>query len=241
MTFVSNLVGDLVWPAVVVIAFFTFRKPIGKLLPGIRSFRGPGFEATFAEQAGAVATQADALTSEDKTEEVTGQASGEVTFEGSAKGSVLSGEGGQPRPIVRKMEAPPEVATWTGTLRSVAKESPRAVVTEAWSQVEHELVRLGSTYGTRMNPVSMVKDLADRKIIPPEIVSLVMNLRSLRNEVTHNADLNPDEDGALSYLDAATSVVTALQKIPTAEPLSGPEHSQSSEGPDQARDPGHVR
>ncbi len=220
MTFVSNLVGDLVWPSVAVIAFFMFRKPIGKLLPGVRSLRGPGFEATFAEQAGALATQADAL-SEGKPQEIAAGANAEITVEGVAKGLVLSGDGRQLRPIVERTAPPPEVATWTETLRRVAKDSPRAVVTEAWAQVERELVRLGSPYGVRTNPVGIAKALADQKIIPAEIVGLVLDLRGLRNQVTHNADLSPDEEGALSYLDAATNVVTALQKIPAAGTSSG--------------------
>jgi len=184
--FTTNLVGDLAWPAVVVVAFTLFRHPIARVIGSLQSFKWRNFEATFERQVEETKQVAETLrTADGQTAEVT----------------------------VRAHDATVDATpSWVARVRTVAGTSPSAAVLDAWREVESEIQRLARPYG-RASAVKAATTLSGAGIIPARVVSVILDLAGQRNLVAHNRDAPVSEDAALSYLDAVESVVAVLRTI----------------------------
>jgi hypothetical protein len=204
------MVGDVAWPSVVVVAIIFFRDPLKALIRNTKRFKGFGIDAEFNQQAQSVAIEAARI-------DVVSTVRGELTVGDTEVKSGL-GEGkaevtGEATGTVTPRSVQLEDALWGDKLRSVATSSPRAVVTEAWTHVEAEIARLARPFGQRTNALTMLRGLISAEIIPAAVGDVIQRLRMMRNEVAHNSELDPGEDGAIAYLDASINVVTVLKAI----------------------------
>ncbi len=176
-----------------------FRVPIKDLIDRMQHFKGFGVDATFFER------QAQNLADESKllvtlSPEITTQRSEEprrIPIEGAREATVSS-----------------EEALWGNSLRGLARTTPRAVVTEAWTHVEGEIAKLAKPYGVRKSIVTTLRGLVQLEVIPGRVANVIQELRTLRNDVAHNPDFEVVEDAALDYLDACINTVVVLESLP---------------------------
>jgi hypothetical protein len=187
--FTSNLVGDLVWPAVVVVAITMFRHPLARAIRSLQSVKWRDFEATFERQVEETQQVAEAL-----RPEVTAKPY-DATVTAKAYDATV--------------EAMP---AWVARLRVVATTSPSAAVLDAWREVEGEIRRIARRYG-RASAVKAAQMLAEAGVIPRNVLGVILDLAGLRNQVAHTPDAAVSEDAALSYISAAESVVEVLRAI----------------------------
>lgn len=191
-TFVSNIVGDVTWPIVVVVGGFAFRKQIMKLIPDLESVKGPGFQLKFARNARELASKAEAVVSSGE---------GHFEVEGKAFATVTP-------PAETEI-----IPTSLDHLRLMVTVSPRAAVTESWIQIEEQIGRLAAPYGRPTGPGFMLRKLTEAAVIPEDLAEIIRGLMVMRNQIVHNAKVDPGADGALAYLDAVETVRNALEGL----------------------------
>jgi hypothetical protein len=198
-SFVSSLIGDCVWPVVVVALVLFFRVPIKDLIDRMQHFKGFGVDATFFEQ---------------QAHNLAGVTERLVTFTPDATTAPEE----EPRrvPIEGSKEATvsTEETAWGSSLRDVATNAPRLVILEAWAHVESEIEKLASPRRVRGSTATMLRDLVQGGVIPGRVASVIVELRSMRNEVAHNLDFEVVEDAALDYLDACINTMVVLASLP---------------------------
>lgn len=108
-------------------------------------------------------------------------------------------------------------ASWGEDLEGVAEDSPTAAVLDAWRRVEGEVRRLAQPYG-RGSTIRAAQRLAEGGVIPRPVLSVILDLGGLRNQLAHNADAEISTEAALSYISAARSVVATLRNLPPGQP-----------------------
>lgn len=191
-TFVSNIVGDVTWPFVILVGTFVFRKQLMKLIPDLESVTGPGFQLKFARNARELARKAEAVAS---------SAEGRSQAEGRVTATVT------PPPEAK------ESTTSLNHLRLMVTVSPRAAVTESWIQIEEQIGRLAAPYGRLNSPSNMLRKLSEAAVIPTDLAAIIRDLMMMNNQIIHNAKVDPGADGALAYLDAAETVRNELEGL----------------------------
>lgn len=198
-SFTSSLIGDCIWPVVVIAVVIYFRVPIRDLIDRMQHFKGFGVDATFFErQAQNLADETKRLvTLSPEPIAVRHDEPRRIPIEGSKEATVSS-----------------EEVLWGNSLRGLARTTPRAVVTEAWTHVEGEIAKLAKPYGVRTSTVTMLRRLVQQEVIPGRVASVIQELRTMRNEVAHNPEFEVGEDAALDYLDACINTVVVLESLP---------------------------
>ena len=208
--FIANMLSDVAWPVVAVVAILFFRNPLKSLITKTVHFKGFGIDADFNQQAHSVAIEADRIISNSTMRgELTVGSPIEIEPSGIGVSETIGVAAGRVTPERIQVE----YGGWGNNLKSLAQSSPRAVVTEAWIHVETELRRLVKPDTQRDNALSMLRSLITSEVLPPSVSGLIQDLRAMRNEVAHNSELDPGEDGAIAYLDACINVVTILKTI----------------------------
>jgi uncharacterized protein YutE (UPF0331/DUF86 family) len=98
---------------------------------------------------------------------------------------------------------------------------PRAVILQAWVEVEDALTHLayakapnaqalpGSTYAA-------LRQLAHSGVIGPEYIALLNDLRTLRNQAVHELEFKPSAESVLGYVKLATDLIGVMQRAAEA-------------------------
>jgi hypothetical protein len=93
--------------------------------------------------------------------------------------------------------------------------SPSAAVLDAWQGVEAQLKRLAIQFNLpshiHMNPVSWVKEMSKKGELSPKVVTLVNELRMIRNVAAHSEEVSVSD--AIRFRDLAFQVGFALSLI----------------------------
>jgi hypothetical protein len=100
----------------------------------------------------------------------------------------------------------------------LARVSPRAAVLDAWLQVESAALSAahhlgGERFRDRTLSYQAVRHLEQLDKLDRGVVSLLRELRGLRNEAAHAPDFALSEASALDYADAAERVASYLRSI----------------------------
>lgn len=109
---------------------------------------------------------------------------------------------------------------------------PKGTILSAWLEVEktlHEVVRAknlelrdgrnprtGATIKIKAASSSVsryLRALQKSGLVSPEVISLIHDLRTMRNEVVHSFDFTPPNSAIYSYVTTANRVVEALRKL----------------------------
>lgn len=88
----------------------------------------------------------------------------------------------------------------------ISEISPRAAVVEAWTLIETAAIKNGLTSGTtiqRTNPKMIVEYLINSGKFSTESISLIEQLRKIRNQASHLPDFAISQNEAERYLDLA--------------------------------------
>lgn len=103
--------------------------------------------------------------------------------------------------------------------RAIAE--PRAVVLNAWLQVEQSMNALAqkhAQYNALAGPGSTyaANNLAKLGILEPWALNIYRDLRRLRNQATHDAGFSPSPESVLGYVQTAAELRAELERITNA-------------------------
>jgi hypothetical protein len=181
LEFASTLIGDLIWPIVVLAIIVVFRRPLAELIGRVKSYEGLGQKVTFGEEL------ADA---EDSVNEAVEGIKPDT--EDSEKREAI-----EPSPLVREAEANPSfvvIQSW-----------------EQLSAALEDLVGAAfPDQVTRGTPVGWLPGLQRRDMVSPDFVKAVRELRYLRNKVAHGQH-NPTPGEAVAYAESAQALAATAR------------------------------
>jgi len=102
-------------------------------------------------------------------------------------------------------------------LREVADISPRAAIMEAWRSVEYELkeaaTRKNITELRQGNTKRLIDRLRENDVISGPIAVLLHDLRALRNDAVHAAELEISSASTEQYIVTANNLCNYLKSI----------------------------
>nr|SHO03108.1 Putative uncharacterized protein [Moritella viscosa]SHO03203.1 Putative uncharacterized protein [Moritella viscosa]SHO03987.1 Putative uncharacterized protein [Moritella viscosa]SHO08543.1 Putative uncharacterized protein [Moritella viscosa]SHO17340.1 Putative uncharacterized protein [Moritella viscosa] len=116
-----------------------------------------------------------------------------------------------------------ESSCWITEMGAIAKLNPRAAIIEAWTSIEVSCIEIGMTQGTamkRFSPKALEKFLFEIPEFDKEMIKRVMDLRRLRNRVTHGLEADFEFIDAEKYIELADKTVNALNAANKAFKLS---------------------
>lgn len=96
----------------------------------------------------------------------------------------------------------------------IAEVSPRAAVVEAWTLIETAAIKKGLTSGAtipRTNPKMIVDYLNNSGKFSPESLSLIEQLRRIRNQASHLPDFAITQNEAERYLELAAQSASVIE------------------------------
>ena len=106
-----------------------------------------------------------------------------------------------------------EGSSWLKEMISIAKLNPRAAIIEAWTTIEVACLELGMVQGAtmpRFSPKVLEEFLHKIPDFDSDMIKRVMDLRRLRNRVTHGMDADFDYIDAEKYIELANQTVCAI-------------------------------
>jgi hypothetical protein len=188
LQFIASIVGSLAWPSVVIAALLIFKRQLLALAPQLRELEYGSFKLKFQQELGEMAAKAEELN--------------------------------LPEP-----PAPPEQDAQSRvqlprdsdeTLALQAALSPRSVVIESWTAVEHEIrnaLRRAGIGVTLRGPTQQLKALARKTDVSPYLIAIIEDLQRLRNEAAHYPDFALAPSQAIDYARRANQAAAALRTI----------------------------
>jgi hypothetical protein len=118
--------------------------------------------------------------------------------------------------VEKHLPARPGTATLdTGTIMRVAGIDPKAAVLAAWAEVECAAIesarRLGNAEVTK--PHQALSYFERHSHVGPNLISVLHDLRHLRDQAAHAPDFQPDTSIALEYATTAAAVANFLRSF----------------------------
>ena len=134
------------------------------------------------------------------------------------KGKVGSAEFEFETAVREMVETAPEAEVkpdQVGTPIGVSPE-PRTAILDAWLQVEDAAARLAAKVSpisarTARSPGVAMREIAKAGVLDGYHLSVLNELRHLRNQAAHAHDFNPSRDAVLEYVKLAQEVKRALE------------------------------
>ena len=202
LEFVSATIGQLVWPAFIVVLVLLLKEPIKSLMasPGLRRVKaGPG----------GIEVEIDRTLDQ-------------------AKRELNQGHVGQPRALPSPEEQK-VAADFTEEMRQLAQIQPRAVVMESHTRLEHLLRRLVDVplddRGRRPGFTNMrtLGRLAVQQGLLPDNEAVVLDeLAVVRNAVAHSSDEVISFERAIEYAELVRQLAISLSLATGRSSLDGP-------------------
>lgn len=183
LTFFSNLVDSLAWPAVIVVLLFLTRNELPAIAQLIRKIRYGDLEVEFGESAKVV---------KDKSASV---------LPAPAPNARLSG--GPLQEQRERLAFLSELAP-----RSAILEAWLQIEAAAVDLIKKQGV---DSFRTLPGPTRLRDHLQKLRILTPEQVSIFEDLRKLRNEAVHSIDAAFDIDAVSDYVDSALLMAAYLE------------------------------
>lgn len=100
----------------------------------------------------------------------------------------------------------------------LAQFSPRAVVLEAWVQLEKAAIEAARRHGVSLksvelrSPLVLGQALEEAGVLEGETPAIYHQLRNLRNAAAHASDFSFNADSAIEYADLAARLTEYLRK-----------------------------
>lgn len=182
LTFLSNVIGALAWPASLLVVVTILRRPIAELIPGLRRLKYKDLEVDFGKELQKIEAVLD-------------------TIEDAKQNDKL--------PIEVQSEALPK--TRAELLERITELSPNAAILESWRNVERTLDFYFSSRGIERPPSgrTILGHLDYDPNFPPQLVSAYQELRMLRNRAAHDQE-NLTEAHAREFSALADRLTSAL-------------------------------
>jgi hypothetical protein len=184
LSFITSVISSIAWPGTVILCVIILRKPIAELIPLMRNLKFKELEIRFDDRLNELKAQVD-------------------------KADLPS----IPPPTT---ELPAEVGLGTdywNTIEELSEISPRAAISEAWRRVEGAL----EDYFRRLDqerPPSyqgMLRALRAQNRPIPIAMSLLQELRVLRNRAVNARDFEIDSHQAIEFAQLSERIVASLE------------------------------
>jgi len=182
LTFLSSIAGSIAWPAAVLLSVLILRRPLTRLLPHLRRAHFKDLDLEFGETLKKLEHKADDAKLPEPTE---------------------------PPPWAYDS---PDEWTFRDYIERLAPISPRVAISEAWRYVELAL-RDAAGQGLENKHVSTVqvaRTLLATGKLPRDAVSLIEDLRSLRNKAVHSSDFDLGTDQAVEFAALAERLLATI-------------------------------
>lgn len=178
LEFFAAIVEALAWPSAVVFLVLLLREPISRLVPLLERLKYKDLELEFGRRLEAAKSEAEAL---------------------------------PPTPS----EALPSAheSEFIERISTLAATSPRAGVLEAWREVEETAASAAREHGYigpkqyHRTPANLVRALRKAPQIEPGIITLLEELRVMRNRAAHATDFALSVDSALEFAHLAERII----------------------------------
>ena len=185
LTFVSEIVKALAWPATVITLLILVRKELPTIAKSLRRLKFKGVELEFGDAAKAIATEAKDAIPQTQTE---------VKLFGQPK-----------EEMARKITAIAEIAP-----RAAILEAWLQVEAAAADLVQKRgVARISSTAG----PMRLRDMLVSIDALNPKQIAVYENLRRLRNQAVHVPEAQFTTASVKDYIDAALNMAAYLEGI----------------------------
>lgn len=119
-----------------------------------------------------------------------------------------------------KIESSPNASSQNDQFLEIAKINPRLSIIDAWQQIEFSLKKAAlqrfGGYSPPPNvssPISLIRDLAREDFLSKDDVTLLNELRGLRNQATHLEELGLSYDAAKNYIELAVRIQQKLNDL----------------------------
>jgi len=185
--FVASIVSSLAWPTIVLVVLLLFRSELRKVIQGLAHFKYKDLELDFEK----VRQQAAAVEAE------------------------------APRPSFTP--ATPTEQSWEDQVLEAVEESPWAAILLAWSGLEAAIasavarLAISPEPPSSRSPAHNIDMLARHAGLPQHIVSVLSELRMIRNKIAHQSPsqqlMGVSEDDAHSYVQVALDLIRYLEEL----------------------------
>ena len=182
LDFISSVIASLAWPVVTLIAVLVLRQPLARLLPTLRRAKYKGFDLEFGERLDELEERAD--------------------------------EARLPEPVEPPawVHESPDDWTFGDYIERLAPVSPRVAITEAWRHVELALKDAGARIGQPKSQhlARVARELQSAGRLSRDAVSLVDDLRGLRNRAAHAREFDLEPEQALEFARLAERLIASI-------------------------------
>jgi len=183
LTFITKIVESLAWPIVVLVLGLMLRRKLLEIIPTLRKLKAGPVEAEFELAAKQALANAE-----------------ETKIQGLAEASV---------PVIKTEVGSEQVIA---KLRE-ARGDPAGAILEGWAKLDGELFRLGLQVGAVVDPLEntgkVYNAVMSSGVLPAQTMSLVRELRDLRNLVAH-VRVKPTAEAAQDYVLAVDRAVELI-------------------------------
>lgn len=219
---VSNIIGNSMWPLVVLILGVIFRDTLRSVLERLTGIEGLGAKFEFTENIRRIDSEAEMLRVETTNEAVLAGSDAVTASELAALsgGSELESDGQSPN------SAPHQRSREFRTDRSDSATfgrafTPAARILKAWERGERELRTMfalesairrerGEPFQTPTNPHDLTKYLFRWRRLTGAEFNIIFNLRETRDKVTREG-VEPTEAQAVAYEGAIRALISSLR------------------------------
>ncbi|MGW3124539.1 hypothetical protein ACWDBW_46865 [Streptomyces sp. NPDC001107] len=196
----------LIWPIIVLVLGFTFKKQVGGLIGRLQSLETPVGSANFVEKTGAVGQAAAEIGDEISSQLASAGPSGSSEREES------NGDRGSLDSFSEILDVDQDVEVRIRSLISREGVDPTSLVLNSWRAVEEAMNKsLKIEAGGSLPIVQLINRVADQGFLSSPLVALVNDLFELRNQVVHGTGPVITRPEAESYQNAARNVIDALK------------------------------
>jgi hypothetical protein len=180
LEFFAAVVDSLAWPSALVILVVLLREPISGLIPLLHRLRYKDLELEFGRRLEAAKSEAAVL---------------------------------QLPPAPSEALRPPQESEFIERISTLAGTSPRAGVLEAWRELEDAAASAARQRGHigpkqyHRTPANLVRALRKSSQVDSGIISLLEDLRIMRNRAAHATDFALSVDSAMEFAYLAERVI----------------------------------
>lgn len=215
--FLSSIIASLSWPLVAIFFVYKFSQPISTVIRSMARMKYRDFEINFGRELATIKSNVEKVAAESLIK--------------PAPASVIE-QGTKPneeKPFADLLDESTDALARDNTVdpkivrevEDMARISPMAAIPAAWTHLDSEMLNVIESAGIqisaheRASAVSKIHVLQESGKITDQDVSLLHDLRKLRDSVSHDT-VDPDSmslDGALDYTKVAFGVVSRLREL----------------------------
>ena len=216
-TFVAEMTKALAWPSLIVFIVVRYHAPILELLKKLSKAakaKGFGMEFDFEREAEEVAKVAAELREPSTSPTATAVATVEADVGNNGPVDIGNGE------VTRLNNAQQRLRRYATEASHMAPKDfyrARGLILDVWLTIEDVLAQLADLQSASLdlkknNALTLMKSLSTRGILNNKEFELLVALRRLRNEATHEEGFVIPKQGVEYFIESASTIVDAISE-----------------------------